>query len=129
MNKINKELLKNALEELDMSLECAVKYDKNTLSRLSKKYILCEIGERFYCCFGVEKSCWGDVFSLGQNGLTHEVLCEISNRRLKRNSKYLYNYGKYGNRIYVKECEDKYCRVFVYLRDLVGSDFEFVFSN
>lgn len=129
MNRTNKELLKNALEELDMSLECAVKYDKNLLSRLSKKYILCEIGERFYCCFGIEKSCWGNVFSLGQNGLTEKILCDASNKILKRHSKHLYNTSKYDYRVYVKECEDKYCRVFVYLRDLVGVDFEFVFSN
>jgi hypothetical protein len=129
MNKINKDLLKNALKELGMNLECAVKYDKNTLFRLSEKYTLCEIGERFYCCFGIEKSCWGDSYSLGQNGLTHEVLCKISESRLKKFSKYLYNSGKYGNRIYLREHEDKYCIMFLYLRDVVGSDFEFLFSN
>ena len=129
MNRTNKELLRNTLEELDMSLECAVRYDKNILSRLCKKYVLYEVGRKYYCCLGLEKSCWGNVYSLGQNGFTDKILCDASNKILKRHSEYLYNTSKYGNRIYVKECEDKYCRVFVYLRDLVGSDFEFVFSN
>ena len=128
MNKINKDLCVATLEYLDMSLEYEVKYNKNIVSRLYEQYNSVEIGEKFYCCCGIEKSCWCDYYGT-KGGLSKDVVYNIMRHQLKRHSKYLYNTSKYGNRVYIKEIEDKYCRVFVYLRDLVGSDFEFVLSN
>ena len=128
MNKLNKKLLETELSICGMSFEDVSIYTKDLFPLLLSRFSDVEITEEFYCCNGLEQSCWIELYYDGNWGRT---LLDVRNEVLsiyRSFAKYLYNINKYGNRLYVVEKENK-VRVFVYLRDVIGKDYTFDFYN
>ena len=128
MNKLNKELLLVKLENLGMNLENFVDYNSKIFFRLLNKYDAVDIVEEFYCCNGLERSCWVEPHSEGINGSSIKQVKKKALRISKECSKYLYENKKYGNRVFVLNEEDN-SEMFIYLRDIIGRDFIFSFYN
>lgn len=128
MNKLNKELLLVKLESLGMSSENFVNYGSKIFFKLLNKYNTVDIVEEFYCCNGLERSCWVEPHSEGINGSSVKQVKKKALQISKEYSKYLYKNKKYGDRFFVLDKENS-SEMFVYLRDIVGRDFTFSFYN
>lgn len=128
MNKLNKKLLETELSICGMSFEDVDIYTKDLFPLLLSRFSDVEITEEFYCCKGLEQSCWIEPHYDGNWGMTLSGVRKKVLLMCHKFSKYLYNTNRYGNRLYVVEKEGK-VRVFVYLRDITGRDYTFDFYN
>lgn len=128
MNKLNKELLLVKLGSLGMSSENFINYGSKIFFKLLNKYSTVDIVEEFYCCNGLECSCWVEPHSEGINGSSVKQVKKKALQISKEYSKYLYKNKKYGDRVFVLDKENS-SEMFIYLRDIVGRDFTFSFYN
>lgn len=107
----------------------SVKYTKDLFPTLFEKFNNFSMEEESYCCYGLERHCWVEVVEKGVWGLTLEEVKRNILNNIKRSKKYLYNGKKYGgNRLHIYETEYD-CYVFIYLRDILGVDYNIWFNN
>lgn len=128
---INKRLLKKELDwykTRNIGMK-PIRYNKNLFPELFKKFNNYGMSEHFYCCHGLERSCWTEVIEEDIWSYTlAEVKIEIL-RNIKETRKYLYNNkNSGGNRIYIGEREGVVC-VFIYLRDVIATDYSLWFEK
>lgn len=63
------------LEENNLTLSDAIDFTPAALDALLAKYNnRCEYYERFYCCEGMEHSCWTEINVVGNWGLTQNKI-------------------------------------------------------
>lgn len=128
---VNKRLLDNQFSIMNLNrneFRC-VKYNKNFLLNLFKKYNNFAMEEEYYCCHGVEQSCWVEIIEEGVWDYSLDTVKRKIYSAVKEARKYLYNARKYGgNRIWVHESNEGVF-VFIYLRDVIGVDYNIWFNN
>jgi hypothetical protein len=105
-----------------------VKFNRDHIFNLFKKYQKYGMTESSYCCHGEEQCCWIEVVEDGN--------WELTLPKIRRNILYLFNNIKYelrsrriyGNRMYMyqdKEC----CHIYIYSRDLFDVDYDIWFKK
>lgn len=128
---VRNDLLENHLDSLGYSKKGikSVKYSKDIFPRLFDKFSNFRMEEESYCCNGLERHCWVEIVEEGVWDLTLEQVKRDILRNIKYSKKYLYNGRKYGcNRLWMYETETE-CYVFIYLRDVLGEDYNIWFNN
>lgn len=128
---VNKRLLEKELNRinLDRGQFKSIKYIKDLLPSLFKKYNNFAMEEEYYCCHGVEQSCWVEIIEEGVWGYSLDTVKRKIYSAVKEARKYLYKARKYGgNRIWVHESNEGVF-VFIYLRDVMGVDYNIWFNN
>lgn len=118
---ISKELKWYKDRNIDMKW---VKYNKDIFPNLFNKYNNYGMCENYYCCHGLEHSCWVEVVEEGNWNLTLEKIKRNILRNIKEDKKYLYK----DKRVYIGE-KDDVCYVYIYLRDKSGVDYSIWFDK
>lgn len=126
----NKRLLNKNIKGLDYRLEYKqIKYNKDIFNSLFEKYKFSRMEEEFYYCYGLESIFWLEIGEEGICDMKQQRVNENILRNIKNCRKYLYNGRKYGsNRLHIREDEEG-CYVFIYLRDVLGVDYNIWFYN
>ena len=127
---VNERLLKKDLQFWfkDIPME-SIKYNKNLFPTLFKKFNHYEMAEYSFCCRGLETSCWTELISEGNWGLTLDSVKRNILDDIKWCKKYLYNGKKYGtNRLHYYE-NNEVAHVYIYMRDILGMDLNISFWN
>jgi hypothetical protein len=128
MSNINNKILLNKTLEWYKENLVPVRFSKKLFDRLFEKFPYYSMTETMYCCHGLEQLCWQEVYEEGNWNLTLQDVKDDIQRYVNRVSKYLYNYKKNGCRFYMYEDQQK-CRIFIYTRDKVKSDYHIEFYS
>ncbi|MGL4450711.1 MAG: hypothetical protein ACRCTZ_05930 [Sarcina sp.] len=128
---VNKRLLDEIIDDYNsegVKLK-SIKYNKDLFKDIFNEYTEYGMAEKFYCCHGLEHSCWTEVVEKGNWGLTMDDVKVNILSNIKRCRKYLYNGRRYGkDRLYICEIDNELF-VYIYLRDLIGVDYHIGFSK
>lgn len=124
---IDKELSHKIFENVNFK---PIRFSKKVFDQLFEQYKEYGMGEYYYCCFGIEQSCWTEVIEEGVWELTLPDVKQYITRRIHECKKYLYNMYKYGNRYYYYHDGVKdIVHIYIFGRDVVGCDCYITFHN
>ncbi|MGL5567689.1 MAG: hypothetical protein ACRDB9_00455 [Cetobacterium sp.] len=127
---VDRNLLYKSLEKIDRKSDInSTKYNKDIFIDLFNKYNSFKMEEEYYCRENLNKRCWIEIIEDGTWNLTLQEVKSKILKNIKYCRKYLYNSKKYGsNRFHIYE-NDNECYVFIYLRDIIGVDYNIWFEN
>lgn len=127
---INKEFLKEELDRYSNTgiILKPVKYNRDTIYNLFKKYKQYGMTENSYCCYGECQCCWQDPFAEGIWGHTLKQVKEIMLNDFKYIKQDIRSVKKNQHRMYMYKDKNK-CFIYIYGRDLFSADYHMWFSN
>lgn len=128
---INKKLLNEELDDYKIRMKVElkpVKYNRNLIFNLFRKYKNYSMTENSYDCYGEEECCWQELIEEGNWNLTLKSVRASILGTFKEIRYYLCNRRNLGNRLYMykdKNC----CYIYIYLRDVIKTDYHIWFDN
>ena len=106
-----------------------IKYNRDTIFNLFRKYKNYGMTENSYCCHGEEFCCWQELVEEGNWNLTLRAVRGDILRNL-RYARYFIRNRKSGDRMYMYQDKDC-CYIYIYCRDIfeIQTDYAIWFDN
>lgn len=121
------EELKNYKERYGVELK-PIRYNRNVIFNLFRKYKNWGSTVCSYCCYGEEQCCWYDPFEEGIWDLSLQRVREIILAHFKGTKHITRSIRKYKHRMYIYQDKDR-CYIYIYCRDLFHADYHIWFNN
>jgi hypothetical protein len=105
-----------------------IKYNRNFIFNLFRKYKEYGMTENSYCCYGEETCCWQEIMEEGNWNLTLSMIRKDILYLFKNIRHILRSSRKYGERMYMYQNKDC-CYIYIYTRDLIQKDYAIWFKR